>query len=122
MNNFFEPPHSSTNSNNQYNYNEQVNLKIYRPDTNGNCIKANANFLKPFESSCINNDNEIISSTDSELLELCDTRETINYGSNNGNIAEITYIVKYKKESNSYKIDSILQNILRIYYNHSIVL
>ena len=108
MENFFEsPPPPSEN----FKYNDAYNLTIYRPDTNGNCVRANIYFLKPFESSCIYNGQESL---------IYDQGDTTNrYGDRK--ITEISHILIYRKVENFYQIKERKINIVRMNVDSNII-
>lgn len=76
-----------------YKYGEKIskNLILYKPDSNGKCIKADSYFLIPFESSC-NLDKDI-------TFDQITADESKEYGDTSGRISEITYIIEYSSSN-----------------------
>jgi len=79
-----------------YKYGQKIkqneNLILYKADSNGNCIKADAYFLIPFESSCIDLNNKIKDEIekDSTIVQYNKLGDNI--------ISEITYDITYKSD------------------------
>jgi len=93
------------NYQNKYGQKINKNLKLYKADSNGNCIRADAYFLIPFESSCHLDE-------DLNTNNLGITNNPQNYGDSNGKIVEITYIIKYSSD-NKVDMDTIDAKVLR---------
>jgi len=108
INKFFGPTEATTRRlEKKYKYGQKIDeneLILYKADSNGNCIKADAYFLIPFESSCHLDD-------DLKKNNLGITNPQ-NYGKSDGKIVEITYIIKYSSDNEVDK-DTLYPKVLR---------
>ena len=99
-----------------YKYGESLSFTLYKPDSNGNCIKVQkVDFLKPFHSSCIP-PNTGFQENNKGKIDLVKT--PIEFGISSKSIKEATYIFNYKIFNDSfYSIESIDVHLLHYDYN-----
>ena len=87
----------------KYKYGDSLlfEYSLYKPDSNGNCIKIDyIDFLKPFQSSCISSDDSI-----NKIPE-----KNTDYREKSNKKSEITYIINYNNINDNeslFYIDSI---------------
>ena len=97
---FFGPTEATTRRlENKYKYGQKIdkieNLILYKADSNGNCIIADAYFLIPFESSCLDLNKEIETKIEKE--------SKVKYNEDGNIMSEITNDITYMSD-NSIKV------------------
>jgi hypothetical protein len=76
------------------------NMKLYKSDLNGKCQPKNIFVLKPFESSCILDQN----SFNNMINQIRQSVSFSEYGDPTKNVSDVTYIIHYSVSNNQYTI------------------